>query len=160
MQFYLHHIFGFAAYLEQKRNVCFSRMKGAYLLEYSQCSGVGQVTDMLKVRGEVPSALAAPNFRIHGMATAGNNIYILMNFASAGQKDRLFIYKHDFCTFVSIGVNATIISNSPPESLAFFGFVGERESLYLFGGVGGTDDQLSAMFISLSLFLPGLQSFN
>jgi hypothetical protein len=124
---------------------------------YSLCSGVGQVTDMLKVRGKLPSATALLNIRSHGMATAGNNIYILTNFAASSQNDGLFIYKHDFLTFVSIGVNATIISSSPPESLAFFGFVGERDSLYVFGGIGasgGTVDQKSAMENSDILFLP------
>jgi hypothetical protein len=100
---------------------------------------------MLKVRGEVPSASAVTNIRSHGMATAGNNIYIFSNFAESGQKDGLFLYKPDLCTFVSIGVNASIISNSPPESRAFFGFVGEMDALYVFGGIGGTVDQISAM---------------
>jgi hypothetical protein len=113
---------------------------------------------MLKMRGELPSTSAAPNTRIHGMAAAGNNIYIFNNFAETIQKDRLFIYKHDFCTFISIGLNATIISNSPPASRALFGFVGERDSLYIFGGLGGTVDQISAMVIS-NIVLPGLWFF-
>ncbi len=89
-------------------------------------AGVVQMTDMRKVRGEVPSERFG-----HGMATAGGNIYIFGGIFD----DRFFLYSPGLCTFFSVGVGAMINSNVPPKVRQAFGFVGEGDLLYIFGGM-------------------------
>jgi hypothetical protein len=91
--------------------------------------GVEQITDMRKVRGDLPSERG-----FQGMASAGGNVYIFGGIATRGDGG-LYLYVPTFCTFFSVGIGAMINSNAPPQHRAAFGFVGEGDSLYVFGGI-------------------------
>ena len=88
-----------------------------------------QATDMLKVSGEVPSIRMA-----HSMVTNGGRLYVFGGFNDFSDGG-LYIYNPALCYFTSVGKGAMINPNLPMTTRVFFGFIGDGDSLYVFGGV-------------------------